>query len=367
MWLSARWPTWPKKTRPAGRPSATSPSSLATCAAASRTCNASRSAKCCANGRKNSPAGWKTCSTRCKTSCPRTCSTPACTTSKTPGPRAWPARTATRHSTRKSLQPRRNKWCKSCQCGGRREPRTVCSTHTGTTSQGAPLPCCADPLSPAPCSWALPPPSRAAAAHAWSMARYKAFPHWRPCPRRPPTASSACPRRKPPRSTHSPPWPSSHWPPPPRHPTPHPPGCAPPAARAERSLARAGLQRDDAAPRLLVQIGIQADSVPRYDSLRGPGFYGFYGPPPWAWRDGWGLHGFWRMAEPTPLYRRAVSLVLRDATTQAIVYETSAVHEDTWVSDPAVYGVLFDAALNGFPQPPGGARQVPLPLTPTTP
>jgi len=139
------------------------------------------------------------------------------------------------------------------------------------------------------------------------------------------------------------------------------------AALAEQSLARAGLQRDDAAPRLLVQIGIQADSVPRYDSLRGPGFYGFYGPPPWAWRDGWGLHGFWRMAEPTPLYRRAVSLVLRDATTQAIVYETSAVHEDTWVSDPAVYGVLFDAALNGFPQPPGGARQVRLPLTPTTP
>src|SRR6218665_1171301 len=51
-----------------------------------------------------------------------------------------------------------------------------------------------------------------------------------------------------------------------------------PAARAEQSLARAGLQRDDATPRLLVQIGIQADSVPRYDSLRGPGFYGFYGP-----------------------------------------------------------------------------------------
>src|SRR6218665_1171155 len=32
------------------------------------------------------------------------------------------------------------------------------------------------------------------------------------------------------------------------------------AALAEQSLARAGLQRDDATPRLLVQIGIQADS-----------------------------------------------------------------------------------------------------------
>lgn len=139
------------------------------------------------------------------------------------------------------------------------------------------------------------------------------------------------------------------------------------AALADQSLARVGLQRDSVAPRLLVQIGIQADSVPRYDPFHGPGFYGFYGPPPWAWHGGWGWHGFWRMGEPTPLYRRAVSLVLRDAATQAIVYETSAVHEDIWVSDPAVYGVLFDAALNGFPQPPGGARQVHLPLTPATP
>ena len=53
---------------------------------------------------------------------------------------------------------------------------------------------------------------------------------------------------------------------------------------------------------------------------------------------------------------------MRDANTQAVVYETSAVHEDVWVSDPAVYGVLFDAALDGFPKPPQGPRQVRLPL-----
>src|SRR6218665_3437369 len=35
------------------------------------------------------------------------------------------------------------------------------------------------------------------------------------------------------------------------------------AALAEQSLARAGLQLDDAAPGLLVQIGIPADTVPR--------------------------------------------------------------------------------------------------------
>ncbi len=143
------------------------------------------------------------------------------------------------------------------------------------------------------------------------------------------------------------------------------------ASLADQALARAGLQRDDAAPRLLVQIGLQADTVPRVDPWGAPyGPYGFYGPSPWAfggWHGrGWGVGGVWRMGGPTPLYRRAVSVVMRDASTQAVVYETSAVHEDVWVSDPAVYGVLLDAALQGFPNPPQGQRQVPLPLPGTS-
>lgn len=141
------------------------------------------------------------------------------------------------------------------------------------------------------------------------------------------------------------------------------------AALAERSLARAGLQRDDAAPKLLVQIGVQAGTVPRYDPYYGAYFgpHGLYGPYPWGgWygRRGWGGGGLWRMGEPTPLHRRAVSLVMRDAATQASVYETSAVHEDVWVADPAVFGILFDAALTGFPKPSGGPRQVRIPFAP---
>ena len=133
------------------------------------------------------------------------------------------------------------------------------------------------------------------------------------------------------------------------------PSFEPIAALAEQALARVGLTRDDAAPRLLVQIGVQADTVPRYDPYPAWGFGGWYG-------RGWGMQGAWRFGELPPLHRRAVSLMVRDAATQAVVYETSAVHEDVWVSDPAVFGVLFDAALNGFPKPPPGGRQVRLPL-----
>ena len=35
-----------------------------------------------------------------------------------------------------------------------------------------------------------------------------------------------------------------------------------------------------------------------------------------------------------------------------IVYETSAVFEDVWTDDPAIFGVLFRQALAGFPVPP---------------
>ncbi len=140
------------------------------------------------------------------------------------------------------------------------------------------------------------------------------------------------------------------------------------AQLAEQALARVGLQRDDAAaPRLLVQVGVQADTVPRVDPWAYPyGPYGLYGPSFWAFGGGVGLGvgGIRRMGELAPLHRRAVSVVMRDAQTQAVVYETSAVHEDVWVSDPAVYGVLLDAALQGFPQPPQGLRQVRLPFTP---
>ncbi len=136
---------------------------------------------------------------------------------------------------------------------------------------------------------------------------------------------------------------------------------APIEALAQQSLARVGLQRDDADARLVLQIGASA-------STTWPASWPYYGPayPGWGWGVGWGGRGGWgwgmgtgwMMDRPPTLYRREASLVLRDAATQKIVYETSAVYEDVWVNDPAIFGILFDAALTGFPAPPSGPRQV---------
>lgn len=137
---------------------------------------------------------------------------------------------------------------------------------------------------------------------------------------------------------------------------------APIAALVHAALARAGLQRDDAAPRWIAEIGVRTGTA----YADGP----WYPHGPWGGWGGWGgwghrsgLRAGWMLREMPPLlYRHEVRLVLRDAATQQTVYETSARNEDVWTDTPRIFGVLFDAALAGFPTPPAAERQVRLPM-----
>ncbi|WP_313302474.1 DUF4136 domain-containing protein [Diaphorobacter sp.] len=135
-------------------------------------------------------------------------------------------------------------------------------------------------------------------------------------------------------------------------------------SQAQQALSRIGLERNDSNASLVLQLGAEAGRVPNPY-----GDYGYYGHPYYGPGPFWGYGGFgfgrgwgmgmgmgWMMDRPTPLYHRKVSLVLRDAKTQKIVYESSAVYQDVWTNDPAIFGVLFDQALAGFPVPPRGAR-----------
>lgn len=140
-------------------------------------------------------------------------------------------------------------------------------------------------------------------------------------------------------------------------------------AQAQQALARVGLQRDDAHASLVVQIG----AVGRY--ARDYASWPYRDPwgPRWGWGIGygrgfgWGLGGSMMFDSPPLEYYRAVSVVMRDSKTQQIVYETSAQRQDVWTDDPAIFGVLFDAALNGFPKPPQGARNVRTVIQPAQP
>ena len=133
-------------------------------------------------------------------------------------------------------------------------------------------------------------------------------------------------------------------------------------AQAQHALARVGMIRDDSRPSLVVQISAVARYARDYASWP---YYDPYWGPRWGWGKsygrGWGMGfgGSMMMMDGPPLeYYRAVSIVMRDIKTQQIVYETSAQRQDVWTDDPAIFGILFDAALTGFPNPPQGQRNV---------
>lgn len=133
---------------------------------------------------------------------------------------------------------------------------------------------------------------------------------------------------------------------------------------AHAALQRAGLKPDQTAPKLIAEIGVRTGTAymegPWYPYGPWGGFSGAFG---WGHRSG--LRAGMMLREMPPLlYRNEVSVLLRDAATQKTVYETSASNEDVWTDAPRIFGVLFDAALTGFPVPPAGPRQIRLPLVP---
>jgi len=80
---------------------------------------------------------------------------------------------------------------------------------------------------------------------------------------------------------------------------------------------------------------------------------------------GWGLssgHGPWRsglmLRQEWPYFERQVVLVVRQANSGRVVYETRARHDGRWSSSPALWRAMLDAALRDFPQPPSGVRRV---------
>jgi Domain of unknown function (DUF4136) len=155
-------------------------------------------------------------------------------------------------------------------------------------------------------------------------------------------------------------------------------------AIAQAALDKIGLQRVGDAPgspaaRYRVQMALsmqRTDGVPwdgwgvpvgnvgsAYVSIGvSPGFY--YGH-----RHGHG-HGYvggfalwphapWGYGYPAQVYFvREVSLVLRDTASGQAVYETRARHAGRWADSAAVLPAMLDAALQGFPAPPAGVRNV---------
>jgi hypothetical protein len=128
-------------------------------------------------------------------------------------------------------------------------------------------------------------------------------------------------------------------------------------ALADPALFKAGLRRDDAAPRFSVQVSarVQRTLSPWADPWDGWG----WGPPGYPWGRRWG-HGF---GAPFPRadqiwFQREVGVVVRDIASNKVVFESRAANDGPWFDNPVVLGAMFDAALAGFPNPPQGVRRV---------
>ncbi|MCG2591379.1 DUF4136 domain-containing protein [Ramlibacter sp. XY19] len=131
---------------------------------------------------------------------------------------------------------------------------------------------------------------------------------------------------------------------------------------AEPALSKAGLRRDDTSPRYSVQVSAREEEVlsPFAD--------------PWSYRGGWGWGwgggyagrgigvGIGSSMYPSRFeqlwFRREVSVVLRDLGTQQVVYETRALNDGPWSDARVVFPLMFEAAMQGFPNPPPGPRRV---------
>jgi hypothetical protein len=126
---------------------------------------------------------------------------------------------------------------------------------------------------------------------------------------------------------------------------------------ADAVLARAGLRRDDANPRLAVQVAVSQDAV-AYGPAWGPPWVGVgIGGGSWGGSRGSSVGiGVDFPIGGTPVYPlQRVDVLLRDLANGQVVFQSQASGNSA-----ASAANLLEAALRDFPNVPPGTRLVPL-------
>ncbi|KQT09410.1 DUF4136 domain-containing protein [Ramlibacter sp. Leaf400] len=129
---------------------------------------------------------------------------------------------------------------------------------------------------------------------------------------------------------------------------------------ADPALFKAGLRRDDASPRYAVQVSARVQRVlsPWYDPWDSWGWGGWGGHFAHGHRMGLGWGGPILPRSDQAWFQREVAVLVRDKSSNQVVYETRAASDGPWLDNAVVLPAMFDAALQGFPTPPQGVRRV---------
>ena len=127
---------------------------------------------------------------------------------------------------------------------------------------------------------------------------------------------------------------------------------------ARAALAKVGMELMSAAPRYTVQV--VTSSQPITD-----GYSGFGGPGVFLGGGSGGSGGGVGVGLSFPIGRSAsasvrhdLTIVMREVSTQQVVFETRATQDGTSGDKLAVLPAMMDAALRGFPEPPPGTRRI---------
>ena len=133
---------------------------------------------------------------------------------------------------------------------------------------------------------------------------------------------------------------------------------------ARTALDKVGFLNNPATAAFNLQVSATTRYAQRNPYNSGPGYGGFGGFGGSGISLGGGSAGSFigfsfplGMSE-SPLFMREVSIVVRDASNNAVVYESKATHSGVWRDAQAVLPAMFEAALQGFPTPPAGARRI---------
>jgi len=138
-------------------------------------------------------------------------------------------------------------------------------------------------------------------------------------------------------------------------------------AMARTALDKVGWLNNPSSALFNVQVSATTRYAQRNPYNSGPGYAGFGGRGGFSGSGvsiGGGSAGsFIGFSLPlgrseSPLYLREVSIVVRDAASNAVVFESRATHSGVWNDPRAVLPAMFEAALQGFPIPPAGARRI---------
>lgn len=125
---------------------------------------------------------------------------------------------------------------------------------------------------------------------------------------------------------------------------------------ARASLAKVGMTLSPTTARFSVQVVLTTQVQERFADngflLGGPGV--FLG----AGNLGSSIGFSFPIRSGETVYKRDLLILVRELSSQRVVFETRALHDGPWRDSAALAPAMLDAALLGFPQPPAGTRRI---------